>query len=81
MKVDDAVVDVYHNRSYTIHCQPSSDKPGRWSVWVEVFEGADGYGNHEKLLMSAEHQYTFASREEGLHSGARLAEQLIDTED
>ena len=81
MKVDDAVVDVYHNRSYTVHCQPSTDKPGKWSVWIEVFEGEQGYGNPEKLLLSAEHQYTFPSRDEGLHAGAQLAEQLIDADD
>ena len=81
MKVDDVVMESHRNRSYAVHCQPSHDKRGRWSVWVEVFDGGNGQGEHGELLMSAEHQYTFASQEEGLHAGARLAEQLIDVED
>ena len=80
MKVDDVVLESYRNRSYAIHCQPSHDKQGRWSVWVEVFDDDQAHGDHGELLMSAEHQYTFSSQEEGLHAGTSLAEQLIDVE-
>lgn len=82
MKVDNPVfTEDYRNRSYAVHCQPSCDKEGKWSVWVEIFNSANGQDSQGELLMSAEHQYTFPSYEDGRHAGTKLAEQLIDVED
>lgn len=83
MKVDNPIlIEDYRNRSYAVHCQPSNDKAGKWSVWVEIFNGnSSGQGDSAELLMSAEHQYIFPSYEEGKHAGVRLAEQMIDVED
>lgn len=79
MKADHPVhKEDYRGRSYAVHCEPSELRPGKWLVWVEVFAGAAERGD---LLLSAEHEYTFTSYENGLEGGRKLAEQLIDAQD
>jgi hypothetical protein len=75
MKTDTCKED-YGGCSYAVHCEPSSLRPGKWLVWVEVFEGGGAQGG---LLMSAEHEYSFVSFEAGQEGGRKLAERLIDT--
>lgn len=79
MAVDNPIyVEDYRNRSYAVHCEPSELRQGKWLVWVEIFDG-EGAGQG-KLLMSAEHEYTFTSYEDGKQAGKKFAEQLIDDE-
>lgn len=79
MKVEHPIhVEDYRNRSYAVHCEPSSLRQGKWLVWVEIFDGTGGQG---ELLMTAEHEYSFPAYEDGKQGGRKLAEQLIDNED
>ncbi|GEM_PF-6484305 len=79
MKVEHPIhTQDYRDHSYAVHCEPSSLRPGKWLVWVDIFEG--GAGGQGTLLMTAEHEYTFTSQEEGTQGGKKLAEQLIDAE-